>query len=736
MNFYEYWKLLDEFYKIDNFKDFGSQEVYYHFYEDLTDLINSLTTGTIYSTKNDRQENIGQYDTSAKEYSSYVCMTSTITGKNYMANKFRRPFGLSFTEDTLNKICKKPGYSLRPYSAFSEKGSYEMRKGKPVLLAKTKEFGNNPFSIFAIGELKDGVYFVSGGQGSARLWPAQVFNDTKLYQELKDWFLNNMNADTKYQQQIYYWFTDKEGVGNIEQWYLNKPIKVSGNLNKNYQPRSNTEDPNKYDASIAFEFKGQYAHTFKEVIGYGPINLIDDKDQLLLYLNYVNPSVKGGYKGPLLHGKNLSALNSENEFEIENNYRTISKTMSKRGESNQRHLFTSKETFEKLCQVFTENEYRIYLDNGRDFSFKPNDIYSIVIPETFTISSSGETINLKLLIEKLLESNYNNLPDLESQLLADNIISKKSKETKCSKYVLAIVKQLINLLQTSYNRNNLAIEFIKDKNTKSHATFTSYLKDGGEDIIKSDADIKAKDKHRKLINSWPDLSKCESKSGQNGETTTVAPIEVYPGLPKEDWPLARIGSEVILTAIDKNEKPYVLFVYKAKSSTFMELPGGGFRGNLVSQSDFEPLLYDRLKFKCNINNSEILSLNDTGKGIILHEAGVAKDKAVLKGWLWSYYRLYTATYGKILNIDNLDYSYNNKEVAKELEQKLGQHINGYNAYLRWVPVNNIILNRSITDRYSNIIPIIEAQAKKTVEIMKAEAQQVREIISDAETKDE
>jgi hypothetical protein len=57
------------------------------------------------------------------------------------------------------------------------------------------------------------------------------------------------------------------------------------------------------------------------------------------------------------------------------------------------------------------------------------------------------------------------------------------------------------LLQTSYNRDNLAIEFIKDKSTKSHATFTSYLKDGGEDTIKSDADIKSKDKHRKLINS-------------------------------------------------------------------------------------------------------------------------------------------------------------------------------------------------------------------------------------------
>jgi hypothetical protein len=63
----------------------------------------------------------------------------------------------------------------------------------------------------------------------------------------------------------------------------------------------------------------------------------------------------------------------------------------------------------------------------------------------------------------------------------------------------------------------------------------------------------------------------------------------------------------------------------------MELPGGGFRGNSVSQSDFEPLLYDRLKFKCNISSSEILSLDDTGKGIILHEAGVAKDKAVLEG---------------------------------------------------------------------------------------------------------
>jgi hypothetical protein len=113
-------------------------------------------------------------------------MTSTISGKNYMANKFRRPFGLSFTSKTLSRICEQPGYSLRPYSAFSEKGNYEMRRGKPVLLAKTKEFGNNPFSVFAIGELEEGVYFISGGQGAARLWPAQVFNDAKLYQDLKD----------------------------------------------------------------------------------------------------------------------------------------------------------------------------------------------------------------------------------------------------------------------------------------------------------------------------------------------------------------------------------------------------------------------------------------------------------------------------------------------------------------------------------------------------------------------
>lgn len=732
MNFYEYWKLLDEFYKIDNFKDFGGEEVYYHFYEDLTDLINSLTTGTIYSTKNDKKENIGQYDLSAKEYSSYVCMTSTISGKNYMANKFRRPFGLSFTNKTLSRICEQPGYSLRPYSAFSEKGNYEMRRGKPVLLAKTKEFGNNPFSVFAIGELEEGIYFISGGQGAARLWPAQVFNDAKLYQDLKDWFLNNMNADTKYQQQIYYWFTNKEGIGKVEQWYLNKPVKVSGNLNKNYQPRPSTDDPNKYDASIAFEFKGKYATTFKEVIGYGPINLIDDKDQLLLYLHYVNPSVKGGYKGPLLHGKNLSALGSKNEFEIDNEYKTI----SKKGDSNQRHLFASEDTFEKLCQVFTENEHRIYLDSGRDFSFNSRDIYSIVLPETFTISSSGETINLKTLIEKLLETNYTSLPDLETQLVTDKIINKKSKNSKCSNYVLAIVRQLINLLQTSYNRDDLAIEFIKGKSTKSHATFTSYLRDGGEDVLRSEADIKSKDKHRKLINSWPDLSRCDSRDGQNGEKTTVAPIEIYPGIPKEEWPLARIGSEVILTAIDKNEKPYVLFVYKAKSSTFMELPGGGFRGNSVSKSDFEPLLYDRLKFKCNISDSDVLALDDTGKGIILHEAGVAKDKKVLEGWPWSYYRLYTATYGKILNIDNLDYSYNNQEVASDLTSKLGQHINGYNAYLRWVPVDDIMLNRSITDRYSNIISMIETQAKATITLMKSEAQKIRELISEIETKEE
>jgi hypothetical protein len=53
-----------------------------------------------------------------------------------------------------------------------------------------------------------------------------------------------------------------------------------------------------------------------------------------------------------------------------------------------------------------------------------------------------------------------------------------------------------------------------------------------------------------------------------------------------------------------------------------------------------------------------------------------------------------------------------------------------------VPVDDIMLNRSITDRYSNIISMIETQAKETITLMKSEAQKIRELISEIETKEE
>ena len=132
--FQEAWTDLDEIYRAD-FNTTGTGEAIqddkfvgplYHFYEDLADLLNSLKNKIIYSTKNDLAENPAQFDFSYADKegdgSSYVCMTNTLAGKNYMVNKFRRPFGLSFKADSLNAMLKK--HTIKTYSAFSTKGDY------------------------------------------------------------------------------------------------------------------------------------------------------------------------------------------------------------------------------------------------------------------------------------------------------------------------------------------------------------------------------------------------------------------------------------------------------------------------------------------------------------------------------------------------------------------------------------------------------------------------------------
>ena len=693
-DFDEFYNQLDEIYTTDFNTTGSSGGIFYHFYEDLSDILNSLVNKTIYSSKNDSKENKAQFDANADDGEAYVCMTSTLDGKKYIINKYDRPFGLSFKEATLKALCDRYHYRFDPqteFSAFGEKGNYTVSKhGRPQLLAQSEEYGNNPFSIYAIGELEPGKYFISGGQGVQHLWASQIFEDETLYLELKKWFLANMNSNNAYQRQMYYWFINGEIGEKTLDKNSGRTLLASGNLNQNYRPYIDKKGGT--SSAIAFDFKGKYKDNFKEVIGYGPINLENNAGETLLKLGYQWDNASGGYRGPFVFGKNLDTNKFNDKIEL--------KTGQQRKDSIQQHLFADEQLFKKLCKVFNEHETRIYIPDGRDMRFTAADIETIILPDIFKLPKYREFLNIRKLIKNLDKYKDINL----DTLIADEIII-KPKKSLISKYMQDLVKYLIVLLAGNYS--HIGIELVPDneasKAINSKASLNSYLKDNETtDNIQSDSDIKTKDHARKVINSWPDISKSERVKGENGEWTVLAPIELYPGRPQKE--MARIGSELILTAEDINGNKYVLFVPKAKSTTFMELPGGGFMDIPESLDEFKKLVIDKLSFKCNINESSIKDLTDTGKALILHEDGVAQSNEVR--WDWSYYRLYTAKYIEKLTEDDLDYTYNNKERAKSLSTA-DRPVNGYKAFLRWLPIESLTINRAITDRYSNIIPMIK-----------------------------
>jgi hypothetical protein len=727
MNFIDTWQQLDEIYKAE-YVTTGAEEVkvgpsgltsglLYHFYEDLSDLLNSLSTGIIYSTKNDKKENKAQFDFSLEDGDgkAYVCMTNSEAGKRYMIKSYHRPFGLSFNAKELETACAAKGAFIRGYSAFGTKADYTMVKGKPSLLAQTDDRGMNPFVIYAVGELLDGTYFVSGGQGMNKLWASQLFYDEQLYNELRDWFMKNLETGEEYQRRMFYHFKEGRVHSNPNKPKLTdangKPIEADLNLNKNYMARRDFKkgEEKTYSSSMCFDFSGVYASKFREVLGYGPINVVDDNGTVLLKLTAVNPNAKGGYRGPFLYGKNVDTGELS---DTTSNFRARPNSTNPAGEdekikSTQQHLIAGKELFQKLCQVYNEYEYRIYLPTSGDFRFAPEQIQTLVLPETFEIKASKESINLVRLIDMLDAGTFADTSP--ESLEANGIISKAAKKAAFTPRCLDLVGAIIKLLTSQYK--NVGVELIPNTSADSQATFTNFLRTGeasNEIPRNAKGKIASGDKVRKVIQSWPDLTTAHIVPGQNGEQTVVATIDIPTVGPAE----ARLGSEVILTAEDESHKKYVLFVYKSKSTTFMELPGGGFMTKPTSDLDFDDLIRDKLDFKCNIKSSDIINLTDTGSSIVLYEPGVAKDKDVL--WEWSYYRLYTAQYKHLLteeHLATLGYSYDNNAEAKRRGDELGIHINGYRAHMRWVPVDGINLNRAITDRYSNLIPLIKELAK-------------------------
>jgi hypothetical protein len=738
-SFYNTWQELEELYRTD-FTSTGDEEVFavddklsagllYHFYADLSDLLNSLETGIIYSTKNDKAENKAQFDYSdgVGDGTAYVCMTNTIPGKTSAIKDLGRPFGLSFSAKELADKCSKNGSKVRSFDAWGAKGNYGLSsRNSPYLLAQTKEQGFNPFSVHAIGELPSIAingeptrrFFISGGQSTQSLWSAKIFYDAEVYKELQKWFEQSYSTGEAYQKRMFYHFENGD-VGEAQDYYKGKPIKVTGNKNTNYKPFPfKTKDGEvAYDSSMSFTFTGTCAKTFVEVIGYGPFQVKDENGDLLLGLSTVNANAQGNYRGPFIFGKNISDSSFSSETKIRQGQSRTNKMPD--GEdvtSIQQHLMADKDLFDKLSKIYDEHEYRIYLPGSQDFRFAPDDIETLVLPEVFRLPGSKEAINLVALVDCIKDGSV----DLDNfELLKTlGVIETRSKKAPPTPYLIDLMTTLVWLLTSDYN--NVGVEFIPNSHDKTtaaqaQATLGSLQKTGEADVgipLKKDNSIPTGDRARKVVNMWPELDKdsVQLKPGQNGETTAVARIHLPDNLGYSE---ARIGSEAIIIAEDDKHNKFVLFVYKSKSPMFMELPGGGFGVIPAGKDDFKQLLLNKLAFKCNIDSEALSGLEDTGKALLLYEIGVAKDASVT--WPWSYYRLYTAKLKEPLSgecLANLGYTFDNTELAKTISQQTGIDVHSYRAHLRWVPVKNITMNRAITDRYSNIIPLIKELANQ------------------------
>jgi hypothetical protein len=754
MNFLSAWQELDEIYNTD-YNTTGTKEVVsqkkglstgllYHFYTDLSDLLNSLENGVIYSTKNDKAENKAQFDYSdgVGDGTAYVCMTHTLAGKDAAIKDLGRPFGLSFKAKDLaargkpdrpvgrpSRDSKKQGHTVKSFDAWGAKGNYDTSsRGNPYLLAQTKEQGFNPFNVQAVGELpgiatKGGTqrrFFISGGQSTQGQWAAKIFYNPELYEKLRKWFEDSYRTGQAYQQRMFYHFKNGEVGGpkqsNPNAVYNGKLIDVDGNINTNYKPFAfRTKDGAiSYTSSIAFEFSGDFKNNFIEVIGYGPFQVKEDNKKLL-GLAPVNADASGTYTGPQIFGKNIrtNAFYSDKPEVRFGQGRDNKMVDGGSAYSIQQHLMADEKLFKELSAIYDEHEYRIYLPDSRDFRFKPDEIETLVLPEAFWIPTTKEEINITQLV-KALKSGTIDLAELK----AEGAIKTRAKKAPMSPYLTDLVTSLIELLQTKYA--NVGIELIPntsgDNAVNASATIGTFQKTGEADVgipLNNKGKIPKKDHSRKITDEWPDLSpeSLQVRPGEHNEETIVAKIQLPGNLGESE---ARIGSEAIIIAEDEGHNKYVLFVYKSKSPMFMELPGGGFGSNKPrGAEDFKKLLMDKLAFKCNLSASDITTPEDTGKALLLHEVGVAITDDVT--WPWSYYRLYTAKLKEPLSdecLADLGYTFNNAALAADIKQKTGIDVHSYRAHMRWVPVKNITLNRAVTDRYSNIIPLIRAEACK------------------------
>ena len=741
MKLYEELSALQEVKEIKSFND-GSDEKFYHFYEDLSDLINSLKIRRIYSNKNAQASQLDIYYPDA----SYVCMTVGKEGKQRTAQIFgTRPFGIAFKD--LKELCDRTkNYTFDPepsgaYSQFLAKTQYNTDSaGRPTQTVPTrkltpKEVDFNKlikvfrdFELLAIGELSDGEYFISGGQGRnlTNHWHSKTFTNENIYKTLKAWFLTNMGPtnipaeDNTAQYHMYYHFKNNT-IGNPrvdhpEDIWGKHVLNTDAQLNKNYIPRPDgaAEDKaSKFNQAMDFgSFKCESNITFKEIIGVGPFQVTDDAGHVLIKMDICTPGNKGGYNPP----KVFSALAGATE----NAYTDIDDYSSGARESDldilpghtsrPQHLMLTQETANFIADLYNESEHRVYIHDKKDLVFKPADLEVIILPTT--IKAQGKNVyNLYKLVQAVsygaLED-YTDKTSFRAALINAAVIP--PEVTEISDLVYKNLILLINLITQEYD--HIIIEFI-DTETAAVSTLslnTNYANISSTDHLQNKKGHYVND-HAKLryipeddIVNFNILTQMENiqEVEWDGVTSVVAEITSLGGK-------ARLGAETIL--IGKGPDPenegkeikYVLFVDNAhKAKGFFELPGGGLHDTTVNAAAFKNIALHRLHFKGGIESEYISNLTDTGKGLLLVEKGsdgskgAAKDSKVT--WPWSYYKLFTAYYTKPIDPNDADYFFDNRHLLSTAAK--GEK--GYTCYLKWIPVDSLDYNRSVLTRYSNI----------------------------------
>lgn len=735
LDIYEELSDLNEVKAIKNFTD-GSATQFYHFYEDLADLVNSLKTKRIYSNKNAQAS---QLDVYAPEDSAYVCMTVGQEGKTRTAQNFgSRSFGLAFKD--LDELCTRSKYHFNSsesgkYSQFLAKTQYNKgERGKPTATGSSDLVtAFRDFELLAIGQLDSGEYFISGGQGRNlnNHWNSKTFTDERIYKTLRAWFMTNMDgkqldnkADTA-QPHIYYHFVDNN-IGSPrkdhpEDIYINSTgkhiLNTDAQKNDLYIPRPDENKPDtSYDRAMDFTLKRVDGVGFKEIIGVGPFRVTDSTGRVVLQMDMCKPGSKGGYQPP----KVFSTLAGSQEYSKIDDYtpgQSRKLTTNPKLTSRPNHLLLSKDTAEFIAELYNESEHRVYIPNKEDLAFKAADIETIVLPAK--IEALGQRTYD---IQKLLQAvTYGTLPTYNSKesfldaLKVAGVVGSKVRDV--TTLVYNNITMLIQLLTTEYDHVLVELIDLDGKAITTLSLDTQYAADGGIDRLeKTDKGYKNNNARMRYIpeddivdfNILTQIQQVEEVKW-DGVTSIIASLKDLGGVDGK----ARLGAETIVIGKDSAGEKYVLFVDNAhKAKGFLELPGGGLHSTQVTAQSFSSIAMQRLHFKGGIEAKYISNFTDTGKGLLLAEKGTDGTKGVAKTdkitWPWSYYKLFTANYTKEIDTDHTDYQFNN--AGLEIETADGAY--NYTCYLKWIPVSSLDYNRALISRYSNIFDLIRKTASK------------------------